>query len=61
MKESINIDPDTLTEVQRRMIGGVVIKDLEGLKRYLGILVLPSHAENSERIEAGHLDEPGQK
>lgn len=49
-----NIDQDTLTEVQRRMIGGVVIKDLEGLKRYLGILVLPSHAENSERIEAAN-------
>ena len=32
-----NIDYDTLTPDERRMLGGNFIKDLEGLKRYLGI------------------------
>lgn len=42
-----NIDPETLTDVQMCMLGGIVIKDLEGVKRYLGILVLPNHVEKS--------------
>ncbi len=38
MGEAIrNIDYDTLTPDERRMLGGNFIKDLEGLKRYLGI------------------------
>ncbi|MBS6954891.1 MAG: hypothetical protein KH230_16870 [Enterocloster asparagiformis] len=32
-----NIDYDTLTSDERRMLGGNFIKDLEGLKRYLGL------------------------
>lgn len=46
-----NIDSDTLSEIERRLLGGIIIKDLEGVKRFLGLLVPPS----SKQVESSIL------
>ena len=56
---SRNIDPDTLSKTEREIFEGAIIKNLEGMKRFLGLLVPPSSKQvesSSFKVTANEIE-----